>query len=500
MAIKTAKNLLANQNVYNQYYGDFRGVDFSNDHTQVNAQRFPYAVNMYKDYQSGQGVAIETIAGYRKRFVVQDGSEIYGIHTLFIKVDTENAIEKVLVHAGSKLYLWREYPYSVNVPTTSVVVVPVSTGVVEGINPVATYEIDLSGMRIASLVKVSTSFGEEIDALLYSYNSVTKVLTISTSLIREGDRIDITYYESEIIQADILRSDMNTQKSVSFVFNNKLYIIDGANYLVYDGTSIAKVRDVSYVPTTYINIIPAGENADAGVEYEQRNMLTPKFKHTFIADGTNRVFKMNENNLDSVDKVTLYGVVKTVNTDYTVNLAKGEITFVTTPPKPENVEQSAGVNYPEFYAGVEIEASKTYTTISGITDSTNNVAGIIEHCTIATIFDNRVFLSGNPEYPNHIFYSGRNPTGYIDASYFGVLNFQQDGVGIAPIRGMVVVADTLAVLKGDTQEDGATYFHTPRETGQDLQPKVYPYQQGLSGAGCLGAAINFLDDPVLFQD
>ena len=40
-----------------------------------------------------------------------------------------------------------------------------------------------------------------------------------------------------------------------------------------------------YVPTTYINIIPSGENANAGTEYEQRNVLTPRFKHTFVAFG-----------------------------------------------------------------------------------------------------------------------------------------------------------------------------------------------------------------------
>ena len=56
---KTAKNILSSRTEYSRIYGGFRGVDFSNDHTQVNDSRFAYLVNMYKDYQSGQGEAVE---------------------------------------------------------------------------------------------------------------------------------------------------------------------------------------------------------------------------------------------------------------------------------------------------------------------------------------------------------------------------------------------------------------------------------------------------------
>ena len=93
MAIKTAKNLLSSRDSYNRYFGNFRGVDFSNDHTNVDDSRFAYAVNMYRDYQSGQGVAIETIPGFR---VLKHYSEpIYGIHEYSYK-DAENQLQKVM--------------------------------------------------------------------------------------------------------------------------------------------------------------------------------------------------------------------------------------------------------------------------------------------------------------------------------------------------------------------------------------------------------------------
>lgn len=108
------------------------------------------------------------------------------------------------------------------------------------------------------------------------------------------------YKEGVIVSSDALFSGMNDRASASFIFNNRLYIIDGKNYLVYDGSSVKSVLTAAYIPTTYINVIPSGENADIGKEYEQRNILQPKFKTTFIADGSTKEFYMNENELDSI--------------------------------------------------------------------------------------------------------------------------------------------------------------------------------------------------------
>ena len=497
MAYKTSKNLLTEKDVYNRYYGDFRGVDFSSDHTQVHERRLAYMVNMFKDYQSGQGQAIETIAGFRRRVVLPEASEIYGIFNFAHKDAEGNTVTDVLIHAGNKLYLWANYPNTVNVVLTDTIEVPAPTSTINGTH---TFKQTLSE-NIGEVVSLATISGDDLTPTV-SYDPETHELTYASSTLTEGERLNITYKEGVIETQDALYSDMNNRKSASFIFNNRLYIIDGKNYLFYDGETVNKVVDSAYIPTTYINIVPSGENADIGTEYEQRNMLQPKFKHTFIADGTTTDFYLNENLLDEVSEVKVYGVVKSAGTDYTADLANGVIKFTTAPSKPQDVVQVAGadgaenVMYPEFYAGIEVTAKKTYTSVSGVTEETDNIATLITDCTLAAIYDNRVFLSGNPSYPNHVFYCGRNSTGFADPSYFGVLNYMQDGVGISPITGMVVVADTLMVLKGDTQQDGLTYFHTATDSGNDIQPRIYPAQQGLSGSGCLGACINFLDDPV----
>ncbi len=473
--------VLGNKTTYTAYYGDFRGVDFSSDHTQVDKGRLAYAVNMYKDYQSGQGQALETIPGFRRRVELPDAPTVYGIHKLEIR-DGGEAQTKILIHAGNKLYLWRNFPLSANVLHKDTVTLPAPCGVEDGLNK---FEIKLKDtVHAFEIREITLPSGQDI--LSFTYNPEEKLLTVLGELY-EGDNLNLSYVEGVIGKDDALFVGLNKRRSASFVFNNRLYLVDGKNYLVYDGETVKDVLEDAYIPTTYINIIPSGENADIGTEYEQRNILQPRFKHTFVADGETCEFFMNEKELDEISEVRVYGKIAD-NCEF--DLPEGKITFSEAPKRAEDV------GYPEFYAGIEITAKKTMTSVSGITGERENIFELITECTLSCVFDNRVFFSGNPAYPNHVFYCGRNITGYIDPTYFGVYNYMQDGVGLTPITGMIPVADTLMVLKGDTQQDGSVFFHSATETGENLVPVVYPATQGLAGIGCLGACANFLDDPV----
>ena len=498
---------------YSRHYGNFKGVDFSNDHTQVHASRLAYLVNMYKDYKSGQGEALETMAGYRRRAdfsktiavnadgiatardIAEPNREIYGV--FYFKAKLAGGAERVVVHSGKKLFLWHNYPNSINIPTTKVISVPAPTRSDEtGGVTLYTFDIKLAFV-CEGIISVKTQSGSDITGVS-SFKKATNTLSITSSEVSDGD---IEFYEGITTAADELYAAMNEHKSEYFIFNNLLYIIDGKNYLVYDGTDIMPVVNYGdkhpvYVPTTYINIIPSGENANAGTEYEQRNVLTPRFKHTFVADGTTKDFYMNENMLDSVVSVKVYGADITA---YTVDLANGKITLSTAPAKPENTSRADGSKYEQGYAGVEITASKVFKSIDGVTDNMSNIAELITKCTLCTTYDGRVFCTGNPDYHNYVFFCGRNSTGYADPSYFGILNYVQDGVGMSPITGIMCVSDTLMVLKSDTQQDSAIYFHTATDSNLHLMPRIYPSVQGLSGLGCMGACCNFLDDPIFIS-
>lgn len=488
------KNLIGDGDQYSAYYGNFRGVDFSSDHTQVDKRRFAYLVNMYKDYQSAQGQAIETIPGFRAVMNLPEagGSTIYGIHEYVL--NWKGRVRgMILVHMGKRLYAFKGYPESVNVKKNMLVTLGKE---VSNTNGTKTFRVGLTGTY--AVYSVSKLDGTSIDGN-WSYSPFT--LTISRGDLSEGDTVNVVYSQDVLEYEDAIFTDMNEQKSVSFTFNNRLYIIDGKNYLVYDAKTISSVVDNAYIPLTYKAIVPGEtEISDAGKEYEQRNVLQPKFRNSFVADGVTKEYYLNEKELDNQDvapydrycQVEAYGEVLPESA-YEVDYLNGKITFAEPPEKAE------AKGFPEGHDGIVITAKKTFKasfeSTSGI--STAPISEFITRCTIACVFDNRVFMSGNPFYPNHVYYCENNAnTGYMDPTFFGVFNYLQDGAGAAPITGMLPVSGTLTVLKADSKQDGAIYYHSPVNTGENIVGKIYNSIAGLPGTGCLGACINFLDDPV----
>ena len=301
----TRTNFLQARETYNRYYGDFRGVDFSSDHTQVDEHRLAYAVNMYRDYQSSQGQALETIAGFRKRVVLPEESEVFGIFNFSHKNSENKVVTKVLIHSGEKLYLWKNYPNTANIVLSETIVVPEPDSVVNGTK---TFR-QILPENVVTVTALAKTNGEDLTFLM-NYDATTRELSYASSDLSAGDRLLLSYKEGILTASDALFSSMNPAKSTSFIFNNRLYIIDGKNYLVYDGEKVVSVLDNAYIPLTYINIITSGENADIGKEHEQRNILQPKFRHTFIADGTTTEFFLNENALDEISEVKVYGQAK----------------------------------------------------------------------------------------------------------------------------------------------------------------------------------------------
>lgn len=254
----TRTNFLQARETYNRYYGDFRGVDFSSDHTQVDEHRLAYAVNMFRDYQSSQGQALETIAGFRKRVVLPEESDVFGIFN-FSHKDGDKIVTKVLIHSGSKLYLWKNYPNTANIVLSETIVVPEPDSVVNGTK---TFK-QILPENVVTVTALARTNGEDLTFLM-NYDAATRELSYASSDLVAGDRLLLSYKEGILTAADALFDNMNPRKSTSFIFNNRLYIIDGKNYLVYDGVSVKSVLDNAYIPLTYINIITSGENADIG--------------------------------------------------------------------------------------------------------------------------------------------------------------------------------------------------------------------------------------------
>ncbi len=121
-------------------------------------------------------------------------------------------------------------------------------------------------------------------------------------------------------------------------------------------------------------------------------------------------------------------------------------------------------------------------------------------CRVCESFDGRVFLAGNPSLPNTVFYSSRDSTGRNNPTYFGVLNYFNDGTGSFPVKSLLSAGDSLAVFKSGDDGGGSIYYHTPKETGIDILPKIYPVSYIHSGISACGESISFFDDPVFISD
>lgn len=115
-------------------------------------------------------------------------------------------------------------------------------------------------------------------------------------------------------------------------------------------------------------------------------------------------------------------------------------------------------------------------------------------CTVCESFDGRVFLSGNPHLPNTVFYSARDNTGKNNPTYFGILNYFNDGTGSFPVKSLLAAGESLAVFKSGDDGGGSIYYHTPMETGIDILPKIYPVSYIHSGIAAVGDSATFFDD------
>ena len=256
---------------------------------------------------------------------------------------------------------------------------------------------------------------------------------------------------------------MANARSVFNKFKDNLYINDGTNYLYYNGTTVAPVSNIAYVPTTTIGRRPAG----GGEFLEDINVLTPKRKNSFVADGTSTTYVLDAVSIDSVDKVIVNDTEMT--TGFTVDLSLGKVTFTTAPTAPAISGQD----------NVIIEFSKT---VSGYSDR-------IAKCKKAVIWDNRMFFTGNNSYRNALFHSKLD-----DPTYIGDLSYYEDGSSNSAIKDIIVGSNVLWVLKDKDQNNANVFYHTRDIDAQE--GAVYPTVQGNVATGCYVSAYNFGDDIV----
>lgn len=295
-----------------------------------------------------------------------------------------------------------------------------------------------------------------------------KVGTNEMLIVHSGTKL---YKEQEGIKEE-LYIGMKPAKSYSFVYNNILYIKDGINYLKYDGETLSSAEEDAFVPTTTISRSPNG----GGTTYQDINMLSPYRRNSFVGDGESRDYNLDATRLD-VGENTVTATVNDVpmfeGTDFSVNRETGVVTFNSIPPKPLTDGQD----------NVFITFKKT---VDGYADR-------IKKCTLLTVFDNRVFFSGNQDYPNVVWHSSLN-----DPSYCSDLDYYNEGLDLSPVKSMVAGNNALWVFKEPSQANTTVFYHNP--TIDSTYGKVYPSSHSSISTGCIATGINFNDDIVFFSE
>ena len=243
----------------------------------------------------------------------------------------------------------------------------------------------------------------------------------------------------------LLSSEMNEHRSKGWQFGNKLFIVDGKTFWVYDYDQdvFTEVFNSAYakIPIMYISCAPEG----GGTQYYDKNLLSDGFEQRFLCDSSHSttkefqlIFKPLTDHAVTAKVMNNSGVMvdKVEGTDFTVNRTTGVVTF-NTAPGTTPISGEDNVYITAYHASTAPMSSKD----------------CILKCTIGTLFGingttDRLFLSGNPDFPNADWYSEQ-----YDAGYFPDTAYAKLGREISAIVGYSLVNNYLAAHKDEKETD-----------------------------------------------
>lgn len=448
------------QSTYTMNYSNFIGADMSSDPRVVARNRLAYSVNMWRDYESEQGAAVETFPGFRKLLGFTD-EEIYSIWSFKSSINEKYLI----IHAGQSLY----------------------------------------------------------NVKIIEYDSKSKKHKIVENPTKEKFEIGMRLTDSD----------------TAFFINNTLFILAGIVFCkVYEKEGELKAEYISirggttfeaYVPTTYYNGQPYEQrnalgnivyqvNTDGGIEDSENTSYINIPIYEYVDYGRESILSVTVNgaNFAFIEYEKDYGKnnYKIISNVITVKGEDDRYAEIVLQFQKKDIYNSTTESNKEVKIKYKAYATH-FNTIGNLTHFQNDkitMAEAILGCTKSAVYDGRVFLTGNPELPNTVFYSQRNLTGANDPTYFGVYNYFNDGDGNTPNVDLLATPSMLMVIKGDTVRDGSVYYHVGADHSsdtdksvRDLVPRIYPSTTGAAGLGSAGdttaysLSCNFLDDPVFLS-
>lgn len=393
---------------------DLRGVDFSSSPMEVSPRRATQAVNFLNE----AGIT-QKRNGWEQRCMITKDGVPQRINGIFEFVDGEH--REVLVHAGRRLYRIKERQANGVYPVVDVT----ETGTYA---PAAVDVERLTDTRSQVFLQGGKMYWIGAgDFLVYgSWNGGE-----SYELRRVYDNED-TYIPKTTI-------------NIGYSGNDARSALDAVNYMTgwrRNGMTGLSAEVSEYTPTAeyYLDTtIDAGTIVTVRTlgspSYEYRNdptSATPNHLKLVLADGTLQYGS--------------YGVI-----DY----EKGSISYTGTQLTPvPNATYGFDVPGMEKAGGDDVAEVYFYHKEDGYSDR-------IASCRFGVLFGtsgntDRLFLAGNPDFPNVDFYSAMD-----DYTYFEDVNTVSMGSDGYAILGYARLADnTLAIFKEKSQSEASIFYRT----------------------------------------
>lgn len=449
--------------LYQKSYTQFRGVDFSTDPTQVADYRSPYAVNLISDLAGFP----EKRPGWRKLKNV--GKRINGIH------DAVFASGKAMrfIHAGTSLITWDD------VEVCSTMADERSTAfshggkmylldgtkyrVVtekDGVFTVTNVE-DAGFIPTTSIGMSAIGGGTQLEAVnLLSPKRYNSFIADGISTTFQTDTPELDSIDSVKVDGELYTKTegwTRTTEAISFTplaaptGNRVLIKVNDNTYLCTDaeGTALTTLEAEKRVSFTLTNDRDEGDTFYIAKKVEEE--AAPTLEATLETD-----------TYTLIDPKT-----------YVVDLEKGTVDFAY-PPKDGN--------------GIDTIVVQISKHIEGYADRVN-------HCSFCAFYgynnDNRIFISGNPEYKNWDWQSGLD-----DPTYFPDLGYTQIGSDTSAIMGYLKQYNSLTIVKADNNQDAEVFLRTAEM--QDDGSVIFPVKQGIKGVGAISrhTFANLQDDPL----
>jgi len=237
--------------------------------------------------------------------------------------------------------------------------------------------------------------------------------------------------------------NLKRTRSWSVQMGDDLIILDGDDISTYTfGNPYILSLDpyYCYIPTITKSRKPTG----GGTPYDSLNLLTPGFKDSFYIwndEATATQFQLSYAGLDNttVRAWQLFAngtwAERYEGTHFTVNRTTGVVTFTNAP----------GISPIEGSDNIIIQA---YHTVDGYRDR-------IAKCKFGAVYGvngrpDRLFVSGNPDYPSQDFFSEMN-----DYTYFPDTNYSSLGASPGDITGYAKVGNYLGTFKKENEHENS---------------------------------------------